>query len=109
MEEKLKLLQQKLEADEQLVEKLMQQETPEEVQALLKENDVNLTIEEINEIREAILKMLDRMTEGELSEEDLEEVTGGIFFAYGVLALCGIFVALATGTTVTNMFTKGRW
>ena len=103
------MLQQKLEADEQLVEKLMQQETSEDVQALLKENGVDLTIEEVNEIREVLLKLMDRMSEGELSEEDLEEVTGGI----GVLAAVGIGMAiyslLGAGGLATTIATRWRW
>ncbi|MEN1761409.1 MULTISPECIES: Nif11-like leader peptide family RiPP precursor [Anoxynatronum] len=105
MEERMMLLKQKLEADEQLVEKLMQQETPEEVQALLKENGVDLTIEEINTVREALLKAMERSEEGELSEEDLEEVTGGVFLISMILA-----IACAAGLTQLTMSANGkRW
>ncbi|MEN1761403.1 MULTISPECIES: Nif11-like leader peptide family RiPP precursor [Anoxynatronum] len=77
MEDKLRLLQQKLEADEQLAEKLFQLETPEEVQVFLKENDVEMTIEEINAAREALITSITPSETGELSEENLDRVAGG--------------------------------
>ncbi|SMP58027.1 hypothetical protein [Anoxynatronum buryatiense] len=105
MEERMMLLKQKLEADEQLVEKLMQQETSEEVQALLKENNVEMTLEEINTVREALLKAMERSEEGELSEEDLEEVTGGVFLISMILAL----VCTAGMTQLTMSANRMRW
>ncbi|WP_343186704.1 hypothetical protein [Anoxynatronum sibiricum] len=104
-------MKQKLEADEQLVEKLFQQETPEEVQALLKENDVDLTIEEIGEVRGVLIKALERAEEGELSEEDLEEVTGGCFaIAFGVTTLVLFIAAKVTGWGLfAHTESRGRW
>ncbi|MEN1761408.1 MULTISPECIES: hypothetical protein [Anoxynatronum] len=105
MEDKMMLLKQKLEADEKLAEKLFQLETAEEVQVLLKDNDVEMTLEEINTVREALIKAMERSEESELSEEDLEEVTGGFFWMLGLaLAL------MAVGSTAYVTEAKGkRW
>ncbi|MEN1761407.1 MULTISPECIES: Nif11-like leader peptide family RiPP precursor [Anoxynatronum] len=77
MEDKMMLLKQKLEADEKLAEKLFQLETAEEVQALLKENGFDMTIEEINAAREALITSITPSETGELSEENLDRVAGG--------------------------------
>ncbi|MEN1761404.1 MULTISPECIES: Nif11-like leader peptide family RiPP precursor [Anoxynatronum] len=77
MEEKLKWLFRKLEAEEQLAEKLFQQETPEEVQVLLKENSLEMTIEEIIAARDILNRTVAPSEAGELSEEDLDNVAGG--------------------------------
>jgi len=60
-----------LNADEQLAEKLMSQETPEEAQALLKEIGFQFSAAEILELRDAFLA-------SELSDEALEGVAGGV-------------------------------
>lgn len=77
MEENWTLLQQKMKTDEAFVEKLYQQETLEEVQALLKENGLDMTIEEINAAREALITSIAPSERDELSEEDLDRVAGG--------------------------------
>ncbi len=61
-------------SDEQFVKKLFNLETPEEVQAVLADNDVEISVEEILKIRELLIKK----ENGELSDEELEEVAGGL-------------------------------
>ena len=111
MEDKWVVLKQKMEAEEQLVEKLLQQETPEEVQVLLKENGVDLTMEEIVEAREVLIKALERAEEGELSEEDLEEVTGGALFiaTWVAIAVIGIGAKVAGWGIIAHKETRGSW
>lgn len=104
-------------ADESFVKQLMEQEEPEQVQALLLERDVDLTIEQIVQIREMIEKQLNgEINLEELSEEELENVSGGLTF----LACCIIGVAVtavATGVgfavggaaSATHFFTRRRW
>lgn len=70
MNEKFLKLTEKLNADEQLVESLFSKETPEEAQALLKDQGFEFTIVEIMELREEITEMA-------LSDEELEGVAGG--------------------------------
>ena len=81
MQENLQRLEEKLKEDNTLMEKLMQQETPEDVQVLLKDHGVAMTMEEIQAISDALVQYTAGDEEGELSEESLEEVAGGgIFF-----------------------------
>lgn len=75
MQEKLAQLQAKFEADQSLVEKLFALETQEEVHGFLKEQGLEFSLEEIKALRDLIVKSAEK---GELSEEDLEEVAGGI-------------------------------
>ncbi len=79
MEEKMKKLGEVMEANEGFAEELYGQETAEEAQALLKEKGLEFTLEEINQVHEALVKMTEAQASGkELSEDDLEEVAGGI-------------------------------
>lgn len=71
MNEKFEKLVEMLNADEQLAEKLMSQETAEEAQALLKEIGLEFSAAEILELRNAFLA-------SELSDEELRGVAGGV-------------------------------
>ena len=105
MEEKLKQLQAKLEADAKLGEKIFNQETPEEVQAVLQEEGLEFSLEEINQLKESVVKALEKTSEadGELSDEDLEDVAGGNIFQ----ALTSTISTIAD--TVTSTITSTRW
>lgn len=78
MEQKIAQLQEKIVADPSLVEKLFAIETPEEVQSLLKEQGIEFTLEEIVALRDAIVKAAEKGESGELSEENLDGVAGGL-------------------------------
>ena len=59
-------------------------ESAQEVQDLLAENDVDFTIEEINKLHEELVKKAQQAEEGEdadgeIDDEDLEDVAGGWF------------------------------
>lgn len=109
MEEKLTKLQAKIEGDQTFAEKLIALETPEEVQNLLKAEGLDFTFEDINMLREALLKTLSKGENGELSDADLEEVAGGfaVLTLIGVIAGC-IGAACGAGNFVHNV-TRGRW
>ena len=116
MEEKLKQLQAKLEADVNLVEKIFNQETPEQVQAVLKEEGLEFSLEEINQLKEFVVKALEKTSEadGELSDEDLEDVAGGIVFtAAGVAAGAAVAGAVIAGISaigsITGSIVRDRW
>ena len=93
-------------ADEAFVKSLFELETAAEVQAALKEKDVELTKEEILGIRELLAKVesgeitpeqLEQwaaLTEnGELTEEMLEQVAGGVLvISIGALAMVALKV-----------------
>lgn len=81
VEQKLNQLQAKIDADQNFVEKLFSLETPEEVKSFLKKEGMEFSLEEIDVLRKAAVKSLEK---GELSEEDLEEVAGGVQLVFGV-------------------------
>ena len=89
-------------ADEAFVKGLFELETAAEVQTALKEKGIELTEEEIFAIREMLLKVADgeisvkqleqwatQAERGELSEELLEQVSGGSVLGTIGLALIG--------------------
>jgi predicted ribosomally synthesized peptide with nif11-like leader len=108
MEQKLAQLQAKLEADNSLVEKLFALETPEEVQSFLKDQGLDFSLEEINTVREALVKNLEK-GEGELSDADLENVAGGVAVTAVIGAVCAIAGAIFGAGNFVNNVTRGRW
>ena len=113
--------------DEAFVKSLFELETVAEVQAALKEKGIELSEEEILGIREFLIKVesgeitqeqleiwQQQAKDGELSDEALEQVTGGIAVGLLVgliitgLAVDGLFLA-AVGIVVDSVVTsKGR-
>ena len=71
--------------DEEFVKGLFALETPEAVQAALRGRDVEMTMEEIRQVRELLVKRLE--TGEELTEEELTQVAGGVIIAGGRLRL----------------------
>lgn len=104
-------------SDEAFVKELLSKETPEEVQAMLAEKDIDLTIDEIVKLRELIIKKLQKAQSGEeeLGDEDLEDVAGGSGLAVlvaGTLSLLivpALFAGLMYGASEVNERTRGRW
>ncbi len=101
--------------DEQFVKGLFELATPEEVQAALQQKDLSLSVEEIVKIRELLLK---RMEAGaELSEEELESVTGGVGVTILIISLMIGAVVLGVvagagavgGAYIVNDKTNGTW
>lgn len=99
-------------ADEAFVKSLFELESAAEVQAALKEKGVELSEEQIVGIRELLLKVesgeisVAQLENGELSEETLEQVAGGLagttilaiylgILGGGQVLGCGIATAIA--------------
>ncbi len=102
-------LAKKIFSDQAYVETLLNMETAEEVQASLKEKGLELSVEDINETKNILVQRYN----GELSEDDLEDISGGcITLATGFL-IAGIISAVSAGTvTLGNKvhgWTGGRW
>ncbi len=107
MEQKLIQLQAKLEADSNIGTKLLGFETQEEVQSFLKEQGIEFTLEEISTLKNALVKTEQK---GELTDEDLEEVAGGIVVTTSVLATTfGVLGATASVGGLVNTLTRSRW
>ena len=69
-------------SDEEFVKELFSKETPEEAKALLEEKDIDFSVEDLIKLREIIIAKMEQQSsseEGEISEEDLEDVSGGWF------------------------------
>lgn len=100
-------------SDENFVKGLFELETPEEVQIALRQKDISLSIEEIVKVRELMLKRLEKGAE--LSDEELESVTGGsVTVIAGVIILVGVATLLGATSLggiayCTNVLTHGRW
>ena len=73
MENKEKL--QQLMQDEEFLKEIMVLETVEEVQQAFKEKGADISIEDLDRIRELITKIIE--SNYELTEEELEKVCGG--------------------------------
>ena len=88
-------------SDEEFVTSLFELETPEEVQEALEEKEINLSTEEICQMRDFIihyqdgelteeeqkvLELAQKSMDGELSEEELENVSGGSLVIAGLVA-----------------------
>ena len=66
-------------ANEDFAKELFGKQTAEEAQALLKDNGVEFTLDEVNQIGDGIRIIAKKQAEGgELSEADLESVSGGV-------------------------------
>ena len=63
-------------SDEAFVQNLFLLETPEEAQAALREKGIEVSIEELNQLRDIIFSNIDE--DGELSLDALDNVAGGI-------------------------------
>ena len=69
-------------SDEEFVKEIFSKETPEEAKALLEEKDIDFSVEDLIKLREIIIAKMEQQSsseEGEISEEDLEDVSGGWF------------------------------
>ena len=98
-------------SDEAFVKELLSKETPEEVQAMLEDKDIEVSIAEIVKLRELLEKKAEN-PDAELSDEDLEDVAGGC----GAVLIAGLMLVgawavtgLVAGAGVTHEKTNGRW
>ena len=90
-------------ADEAFVKELFSKETPEEVQAMLEDKDIELSIDEIVKLKELLEKKVEN-PDAELSDEDLEDVAGG---CYGIVVVACF--AVVFGGSIVETATRGRW
>lgn len=96
-------------SDTEFAKSLIELETPQQVQAALKEKGVDLSIADIT----AIQNVLAQQEEGELSEDDLENVAGGSLTIMAAIGIAGI-ISAAIGGTVSlgnkvHQWTRSRW
>lgn len=96
-------------SDEAFVNSILEMETPQDVQKALSEKGLDLSLEEINTIKNTLIN---NDNEGELSEDDLENVAGGVAVT---TVICGLIIgaAAASGTfqlgKAIHNWTRRRW
>ena len=106
--EELDIMQEKLNkalSDKAFAEKVFAMENPEEVRAALLEKDIDLDVEDLIEIKDLLVKHFEGGEE--LSEDDLEDVSGGLCTLCLVLGIIGAAVSVVgTGITIGQ---SHRW
>ena len=94
-------------SDESFLKEIFSKDTPEEVQTILAEKDIELSIEDILKLRKIIEKKLNQGVE--LSDDELEDVTGGVVvigaIVYTVLPLIAATIICDAILDATNT----RW
>jgi len=100
-------------SDEAFVKELVSKETPEEVQALLEDKDIEMSVSEIVKLRELLEKKAEDPN-AELSDEDLEDVSGGVIplmiaAAVAPLVIFGVVAGTGYGAVAVDKKTGGRW
>ena len=97
-------------ADEAFVKELLSKETPEEVQAMLEDKDIEVSIAEIVKLREMIIKKAENPDAYvELGDDDLEEVSGGVVLdVIFVVAIVAVYAG-GYGAMAVHDKTNGRW
>ena len=96
-------------SDEAFVKELFSKETPEEAQALLKEKEIDLSIDELVKLKDLVVAKLQAAESGEsaeLTEEELEDVAGGVI---PTLVFFGFFAFVATNIALVANGHELRW
>ena len=70
--------------DKEFVMNMLSQDTEEDVQKLFSENNVEMTLNEVDELGSTLDKAFQKMNNDELDETSLEEVNGGFAISLGV-------------------------
>lgn len=105
MKESVEMLLKKMGEDKAFAEKILSQTEREKVVEIAEEAGIAITLEDIDETNAVIAKALKVQNEGELSEEELENVAGGFFLEVTILtAMLSAFSVtggLSAGLTAT--------
>ena len=101
-------------ADEEFVKEFFSKETPEEAQAMLAEKDIDVSIEELVAIKNIIDKKLQAAADGEdgeLCDDDLENVAGGVLLTFTGFVLITVAVPAVLGLLFTGvgLAAERRW
>ncbi len=100
-------------ADEDFIKKLLCLETPQEVQTAMSGKGIDLTVDQIVKIKDLVVKRLE--TGEELSDADLQDVTGGSMCILGLslvatsLVLVLLTGGLAVGSCAAGVTVSGAW
>jgi predicted ribosomally synthesized peptide with nif11-like leader len=96
-------------SEKEFVEKVLAMETAEDVQAAVKEKGVELSFDEIEAIRKDIANSVEKGDSEEVSDDELEQVAGGVAIT---TIVCGLIIGggvVAGGATLINEAFRRRW
>lgn len=106
-------------SDKEFTNNLANLDEASDVQALLNDNGIELSVDEINQTKDLLLRyqnnsltsqektLIDNyQNNDELSDSDLENVNGGFISFYVVAAITAVLV---TGALEAHIWTRGRW
>ena len=98
-------------SDEAFVKSLFELEEPADVQAMLKEKGIEMSLEEIKQLGALITKAIEAKQNGEeLSLEQLDEVAGGgVVSGVVFLVVFGAISVYAIGGGISGFFGGKRW
>jgi len=102
-EEKLK----KVFSNEKFVKRLLEQKSPQDVQELLEEKEIVLSLEELEKIKRLIRMKLE-FTDEELSEDELFAIAGGCD-PLTCIVLPVLLAVTALGGAAIFEFTEIKW
>ncbi len=100
MNKSIEELFKKMKEDKSFAEGILTQTEKEKVIELAKAEGIDLTLEDIDEANAIILKGVQAKQEGELSEEELENVAGG--FLLEAIAVSVLTTAIASASTAVS-------
>ena len=97
-------------SEEAFVKELLEKETPEEVQKMLEKKDIELSIEEIVNLREMLIERIEKTQTEELSDDDLESVSGGCIDPCSIIVTIVCIVCMTCiAAGIVDGATKDRW
>lgn len=92
--------------DQAFLEKIIAMDSVEDVQAAFKKDKgIDITVEDL----EAIQKVVEEKMEGELSEDDLENVSGGIAISAAIAIGTAVVGGIVSLGNAVNNWTRRRW
>ena len=97
-------------SDEEFVKELFSKETPEEAKALLEEKGIDFSVEDLIKLREIIIAKMEQQSsseEGELGEDELKDVSGGMLTFIMPLVIGIVVNAAFVGYSLTK--SRTRW
>ena len=94
-------------SDEAFVKRLAEMEEPEQVRAALAEKGIDLSVEDIVKLRDLLIRAQENG--GELTEDDLAEVAGGMPILFVVLIAIVELAAVAVCAYNIASSSRRRW
>jgi len=96
-------------SDEAFVKELLNLDTPEEIQTLLKSKGIELDREQIEKAKAFVSKKLAMIEAGEeLGDDELDDVSGG-FAITGLGVASAIISVIGVASSMVITKTRGRW